>query len=138
MIRKGILKAFDSDTYKASVQVIGSLSVWLDNVTVSAALNRADMVAGRPVVLLSLDPSNPDDCILVGLWGVPQEPPPPGAHGSTHENGGSDEISIAGLAGEPAELTSHKGDASAHHTKYTDAEARAACASHKILAFIGL
>ncbi|TET16398.1 MAG: hypothetical protein E3J81_03175 [Dehalococcoidia bacterium] len=95
MIRKGILKAFDSDTYKASVQVIGSLSVWLDNVTVSAALNRADMVAGRSVVLLSLDPSNPDDCILVGLWGVPQEPPAPGAHENTHTDGASDEIDSA-------------------------------------------
>ncbi len=95
MIRKGILKAFDSDTYKASVQVIGSLSVWLDNITVSAALNRADMVAGRSVVLLSLDPSNPDDCILVGLWGVPQEPPAPGAHENTHTDGASDEIDSA-------------------------------------------
>jgi len=95
MIRKGILKAFDGDTYKASVQVIGSLSVWLDNVTVSAALNRADMVAGRSVVLLSLDPSNPDDCILVGLWGVPQEPPAPGAHENTHTDGASDEIDSA-------------------------------------------
>lgn len=95
MIRKGILKAFDSDTYKASIQVIGSLSVWLDNITVSAALNRADMVAGRSVVLLSLDPSNPDDCILVGLWGVPQEPPAPGAHENTHTDGASDEIDSA-------------------------------------------
>jgi len=75
MIRKGILKAFDSNTYKASVQVVGSLSVWLDNVSVSTALNSGDMVAGRSVVLLSLDPSNPKDCILIGLWGAPQEPP---------------------------------------------------------------
>ena len=28
-IRKGVLKAFDSGTYKATVQVVGSLAVWL-------------------------------------------------------------------------------------------------------------
>ncbi len=95
MIRKGILKAFDSNTYKASVQVIGSLSVWLDNVAVSAAINSADLVVGRSVVLLSLDPGNPDDCILVGLWGVPQEPPAPGAHENTHTDGACDEIDSA-------------------------------------------
>lgn len=32
-----------------------------------------------------------------------------GAHKTTHEDGGSDEISIAALSGEPAELTTHKG-----------------------------
>jgi hypothetical protein len=40
----------------------------------------------------------------------------PPAHASTHEDGGSDEISVAGLAGEPAELTTHKANASAHHS----------------------
>jgi len=35
-------------------------------------------------------------------------------HGSTHEDAGTDEISIAGLAGEPAELTTHKGLTATH------------------------
>jgi len=74
----------------------------------------------------------------------------PGAHAANHENGGSDEINLAGLSGEPAELTTHKdattgvhgvgastvdsvadrdaaisthaGNASAHHTKTGDNE----------------
>jgi len=66
----------------------------------------------------------------------------PTAHAASHEDVGTDEISIAGLAGEPLELAAHallptvhqdapalilthKGDASAHHAKYTDAEAQA-------------
>ena len=32
----------------------------------------------------------------------------PKAHKASHQNGGSDEISVAGLAGEPTELTTHK------------------------------
>lgn len=36
-------------------------------------------------------------------------------HSSRHENGGADEISIAGLDGTPTELTNHLNDASAAH-----------------------
>ncbi|MBW2648962.1 MAG: hypothetical protein JRC53_03960 [Deltaproteobacteria bacterium] len=32
----------------------------------------------------------------------------PGAHAASHQNGGADEVNIAGLSGEPAELTTHK------------------------------
>jgi len=65
------------------------------------------------------------------------------AHAATHEDGGVDEMSVAGLEGETAELAihaglatvhqdapnlilTHKGDAGAHHAKYEDAEAVAA------------
>ena len=40
----------------------------------------------------------------------------PKAHKTSHQDGGSDEISIAGLAGEPAALTTHAADADAHHS----------------------
>jgi len=74
---------------------------------------------------------------------------PPQAHKTSHQNGGADEISLEGLSGESAELASHKGtttgvhgvgasvvcseatadskisthagNASAHHSKTTDA-----------------
>jgi len=66
----------------------------------------------------------------------------PAAHKETHENGGVDEVSVAGLAGVSTELAAHillptvhqdapdlilthKGDADAHHAKYTNAEAEA-------------
>lgn len=35
-------------------------------------------------------------------------------HASSHENGGGDEISIAGLSGTPAALTIHEADTSTH------------------------
>lgn len=41
MIKKGILKAFDSGTYTATVQVQGSLSVWLEDVPVSRGIPTA-------------------------------------------------------------------------------------------------
>ena len=49
----------------------------------------------------------------------------PMAHKASHEDDGSDEISIAGLAGESVQLGAHKILPSIHHVKYTDAEAQA-------------
>lgn len=43
-------------------------------------------------------------------------PGAPSAHATTHENGGADEISIAGLDGEPAALTTHMADTTTHGT----------------------
>jgi len=39
----------------------------------------------------------------------------PADHHTRHQDTGVDEINLAGLSGEPAELTTHKGNASAHH-----------------------
>lgn len=67
----------------------------------------------------------------------------PTAHHESHEKDGDDETSVAGLSGvtaalavhaliptahqdAPALISTHKGDASAHHAKYTDVNARAA------------
>jgi len=40
----------------------------------------------------------------------------PQAHAASHENGGSDEISLAGLSGTPADLTTHMADTTTHGT----------------------
>jgi len=68
MIKKGILKSFDSGTYTATVQVAGSLSVWLEDVPVSRALETDDMVTGRNVALIFLDPGNRSDAVVVAVW----------------------------------------------------------------------
>jgi len=68
MIKKGILKSFNSDTYLATVQIAGSLSVWLENIPTSRAIASADMVTGRNVAVLFLDPSNFSDAVIVAVW----------------------------------------------------------------------
>ena len=68
MIKKGILKAFDSGTYLASVQLIGSLSVWLDNIATSRAIPSSEMVSGRSVAVLFHDAGNPSDCVVIAVW----------------------------------------------------------------------
>lgn len=41
---------------------------------------------------------------------------PPAAHAATHENGGSDEISVAGLSGDLADAQDPKAHAASHHS----------------------
>ena len=67
-IRRGIVKAFDSGSYKATVQVAGSLAVWLEGVAVARNIPQAEMVVGRNCVLIFFDETNPGDAVLVGVW----------------------------------------------------------------------
>lgn len=67
-MRRGILRAFDSANYKATVEVAGSIAVWLTGVPVARNIASVDLVAGRNVALLLFDPSNPNDAVLCAVW----------------------------------------------------------------------
>ena len=66
--RKGVLKTFDSVKYEATVQIFGSLSVWLEGVPVARNIPTADMVAGRNCAIIFFDPGNPKDGVLVAVY----------------------------------------------------------------------
>ena len=68
MIKKGILKSFDSNTYLAAVQIAGSLSVWLENIPTSRAIPASEMVTGRSVAVFFHDAGNPSDCVAIAVW----------------------------------------------------------------------
>jgi len=53
-VRKGTLKGFDSGSYTATVQVAGSLSVWLEGVPVSRAIASGEVVVGRTCAVLAV------------------------------------------------------------------------------------
>ena len=67
-VRKGTLRAFDSGTYRATVEVAGSIAVWLTGVRVSRDIAPGDLVAGRGVALIFFDDSNPEDAVLTAVW----------------------------------------------------------------------
>jgi len=67
-LRKGVVKAFDSGTYTATVQVAGSLAVWLSGVPVARNIAQAEMVAGRQCAVLFFDEGNPSDGVLVAVY----------------------------------------------------------------------
>jgi len=67
-IRKAEVKAFDSGTYTATVQVAGSLSVWLEGVPVARNIPAGEMITGRSCAVLFFDPSNPKDGVVLAVY----------------------------------------------------------------------
>ncbi len=81
LLKKAIVKSYDPIAHKATVQIAGSLGVWLDGIRVATDIPAADVVAGRQCTVLFLDPSNQDDAVVITIQGAL---PSGGAGGSTH------------------------------------------------------
>ena len=67
-VKKGVIKSFDSGTYRATVGVRGSLAVWLEQVAVARNIPAGEMVAGRDCVLILFDDANPADGVVVSVY----------------------------------------------------------------------
>lgn len=67
MIKKGIIKSWNSTDYTATVQIAGSLSVWLPDIPVSRGIPSAEMIVGRTCAVVFLDESNPNDAIVTAV-----------------------------------------------------------------------
>ncbi len=67
-VKRGVVKAFDSGAYTATVQVAGSLAVWLTDVPVARNIAAAEMVAERSCAVLFFDEPNPQDSVLIAVY----------------------------------------------------------------------
>ena len=67
-MKRGTLRDFDSGAYEATVEIPGSISVWLTGVPVARNIDAGELVAGRQVALLLFDPANPNDAVLAAVW----------------------------------------------------------------------
>jgi len=67
-IRKGVVKSFDSGAYTATVQVAGSLAVWLEDVPVARNIASVEMAAGRNCAVIFFDEANPKDAVLAAVY----------------------------------------------------------------------
>ena len=76
MIEVGILKNFDSGTYKAGVQLAGSLTTYFDDVSVAKNIPSSALVIGN-YVILAIPGGNPKDACVIATW--PQGSPGGGA-----------------------------------------------------------
>jgi hypothetical protein len=66
--RRGTLRGFDSGTYTATVEIAGSISVWLSGVPVARNIASVELVTGRSCAVLQFDASNPKDAVLAAVW----------------------------------------------------------------------
>ena len=67
-IRQGTVKAFDSTPYTATVQIRGSLAIWLSDVPVARNIAASEMTAGRRCAVLFFDEPNPQDAVVISVY----------------------------------------------------------------------
>ena len=85
MLEIGILKNFDSGTYKAGVQLAGSLTTYFDNVSVAKNIPSSALVTGN-YVIVAIPGGNPKDACIIATW--PQGSP--GGGGSKIQDADAD------------------------------------------------
>ena len=67
-LNKGVLKAFDSGSYSATVQLAGSHTAYLEGVVVARNLPSGEMTAGRKVAIVFFDEHNPKEAVVVAVY----------------------------------------------------------------------
>ena len=67
MLEIAILKNFDSGTYKAGVQLAGSLTTYFDDVNVARNIASGEMITGRHVIL-AVPQDNPRDAVVIAVF----------------------------------------------------------------------
>ena len=67
-LRKAVLKSFNSGNYTATVQLVGSYKVYLEDVTVARNLPVTEMTTGRKVAVIFFDEHNPKEAVVVAVY----------------------------------------------------------------------
>jgi len=67
MLHLGIVKTFDNQNHRAGVQLAGSLTTYLDDISVSVSIPSSAMVVGN-YVLVAIPGGNPRDACVVASW----------------------------------------------------------------------
>jgi len=67
MLQLGILKTWNSTTHKAGVQLVGSLTTYLDDIAVATNIAAEAMIIGN-YVLVAIPGGNPRDACIVASW----------------------------------------------------------------------
>lgn len=67
MIEIAILKNYDEESHRAGVQLMGSLTTYLDHIKVARNIKAEDMVTGRHVYVAISD-SNPRSAVIIAIF----------------------------------------------------------------------
>ena len=68
MIKKGEVKALNAGDHTATVQITGSLSVWLEDIKVARNIPASEMVVGRWCAVLFFDQTNHRDAAIIAVY----------------------------------------------------------------------
>ena len=65
----GVLRNFDATNWQADVQLTGSFPTYLTGIAVNRGLNASAITAGRRCIVVFNDLHNPNDAVLVAVYG---------------------------------------------------------------------
>jgi len=68
ILKKGVLKSFNSGAYTATVQLTSSYKVYVEDVAVARNLPSAEMVSGRKVGIVFFDEHNAKEAVVVAVY----------------------------------------------------------------------
>jgi len=90
-IHRAVIKSYSPAQHRASVQIAGSLAVWLEAVPVATNIPGGHVVAGRECAVLFLTDDNPDDAVMITVHGAV-----PGAIDVTFDDITADTLNLTG------------------------------------------
>ena len=67
-LRKAVLRSFNSGNYTATVQLVSSYKVSLEDISVAINLPSAEMVTGRKVAVVFFDEHNPKEAVVTAVY----------------------------------------------------------------------
>ena len=68
ILRKGVLKSFNSGAYTATVQLASSYKAYLEDVVVARNLPAVEMALGRKVAVVLFDEHNAKEAVVVAVY----------------------------------------------------------------------
>ena len=68
-VKKAVLRGFDSGTYAATIELVGSGRAYLEGVMVARSVPSGEMTAGKNVAVVFFDEHNAKDAVIVAVYG---------------------------------------------------------------------
>jgi hypothetical protein len=68
IVKKAVLRRFDSGNYTATIEITGSGKTYLEGVPVAHNLPAEEITAGRKLAVLFFDEHNVKDAVVVAVY----------------------------------------------------------------------
>ncbi len=68
IVKKAVLRSFDSGNYTATIEITGSGKTYLEGVPVAHNLPVEEITAGRKLAVLFFDEHNVKDAVVVAVY----------------------------------------------------------------------
>ncbi len=67
-MKKAILRSFNSGTYTATIEIVGSRKSYLEDVAVARNLPVSEMTSGRKLTVVFFDEHNAKEAVVIAVY----------------------------------------------------------------------